>query len=58
MRKKIFVFGIVLAAVMGAASVLSETPAAPSKCPRGSHLINCGDYSFCCPNNAFCICGP
>ena len=58
MRKTLAVLMIVLAAVVGSAAVLAPTPAEAKTCPRGSHLITCPTYSFCCPNNAFCVCLP
>jgi hypothetical protein len=56
MRKKLFGLAIVLTAVVGTCAVLTTTPAAAGSCPRGSHLVTCNGYSFCCPNNALCIC--
>jgi hypothetical protein len=56
MRKKVFSLGIVFAAVVGICAVLAATPAAAKSCPKNSHLIQCPTYSFCCPNNAFCVC--
>ena len=58
MRKKGFVLGIVLAAAVGIAALLTATPAVAKSCPKNSHLIVCPTYSFCCPNNAFCVCLP
>jgi hypothetical protein len=58
MRKKSFVLGIVLAATVGTAALLTATPAAAKSCPKNSHLVVCPTYSFCCPNNAFCACLP
>ncbi len=57
MRKKLLTVLIVLAAVAGTAAVLTSTPAKSGSCPKGTHLFDCGSYSFCCPNNALCICG-
>ena len=57
MRKKLVSLGIALAALV-AASTLTPASADPTTCPKGSHLIVCPTYSFCCPNNAFCVCGP
>ena len=56
MRKKRIVLGIVLAAVVGSAALLTATPAAAKSCAKNSHLVVCPSYSFCCPNNAFCVC--
>jgi len=56
MRKKLFVLMIAFAAVAGTAAVLSATPAAAKSCPKNSHLVTCPTYSFCCPNNALCVC--
>jgi hypothetical protein len=58
MRKKFFSLMIVLAAVVGTATILTATPAAAKSCSKGSHLIVCPTYSFCCPNNALCVCLP
>ena len=58
MRKKLFGLLIGAAAIVGTASLLTSTPAQAGSCPRGSHLIVCSTYSFCCPNNAFCVCFP
>jgi len=58
MRKKIFASVILAAAAFGVFAVLTATPAAAKSCPKGSHLIQCPTYSFCCPNNAFCVCLP
>jgi hypothetical protein len=57
MRKKIVSLGFALAAL---AAAYAATPASadPTTCPKNSHLITCPDgTSFCCPNNAFCVCG-
>jgi hypothetical protein len=54
---KLAVLGIALAA-MAAASRTSPVTA-ESTCPPKTHLIVCPNgNSFCCPNNAFCVCGP
>lgn len=58
MRKKLFTFVIMLAAVVGIVAVLTATPVAAKSCPKNSHLVVCPTYSFCCPNNAFCACLP
>jgi hypothetical protein len=58
MRKKPFGLVIVVAAAVGTLAVLTATPAEAKSCPRGSHLIVGPTYSFCCPNNAFCVCFP
>lgn len=57
MRKRLVVLLIVLAAVVGTAAVTSS-PAEAKSCPRGSHLITCPTGSWCCPNNALCVCFP
>jgi hypothetical protein len=56
MFKKLFASGIGAVAIVGICAVLSATPAAAKSCPKNSHLIQCPTYSFCCPNNAFCVC--
>jgi len=56
MRKKLFMLVIAFAAVAGTAAVLTATPAAAKSCPKNSHLFVCPTYSFCCPNNALCVC--
>jgi len=58
MRKKLFSLVIVVAAVVGSIAVLTATPAEAKSCPRGSHLITCPTGSWCCPNNALCVCFP
>jgi hypothetical protein len=58
MRKKLLGLVIVLAAVVGTTAILTPTPAAAASCRKGSHLVECPTYSFCCPNNAFCACLP
>jgi hypothetical protein len=57
MRKKLALVVLALAAV-AALSGFAPAPASADVCPRGSHLIVCPTYSFCCPNNAFCVCFP
>jgi hypothetical protein len=57
MRKKLVSLGIALAALV-VASTFSPAAADSSTCPKNSHLIVCPTYSFCCPNNAFCVCSP
>jgi hypothetical protein len=52
MRKKLVILGFALAAA--AASTIS--PASALTCKVGTHLIVCPTYSFCCPNNALCVC--
>jgi hypothetical protein len=58
MRKKLVILGIVLTAVVGTTAFLTATPAVAKSCPGNSHLVVCPTYSFCCPNNAFCVCLP
>ncbi|HEX4963390.1 MAG TPA: hypothetical protein VF173_21350 [Thermoanaerobaculia bacterium] len=57
MRKKLALLALALAAFTAAATA---RPAAALTCPAGSHPIVCTnpDRSFCCPNNAFCVCFP
>ncbi len=55
MRKKLALLVFALAAVTAS---LSVRPAAALTCPKGSHLIVCPTSSWCCPDNAFCVCGP
>ncbi len=55
MRKKLVFLAFALAAT--AATAVSHAQIINS-CPPGSHRINCPTYSFCCPNNALCICAP
>lgn len=55
MRKKLTLLGFALAATFAASAV---SPAAADTCPKGTHLIVCPTGSWCCPNNAFCVCGP
>ncbi|HEY2291674.1 MAG TPA: hypothetical protein VGM86_13320 [Thermoanaerobaculia bacterium] len=54
MRKKL----IILAFALAAASTLTPASAQSSTCKKGTHLIVCPTYSFCCPDNAFCVCAP
>ncbi|HEY3570473.1 MAG TPA: hypothetical protein VGP73_21260 [Thermoanaerobaculia bacterium] len=56
MRKKLIILAFALAAA--AASTLSPASAQTSTCKNGYHLIVCPTYSFCCPDNAFCVCSP
>lgn len=56
MREKLVFLAFVLTAV---AATSTTPPAAADACPKNSHLIVCPDgHSFCCPNNAFCVCFP
>jgi len=45
-------------AIVGSVSLFAAPPAHAKSCPRNSHLVVCPTYSFCCPNNAFCVCFP
>jgi hypothetical protein len=54
MRKKLALLTFGLAALAAASTV--RPAAAVQACPNGYHLIVCPTYSFCCPNNAFCVC--
>jgi hypothetical protein len=54
--RKVFVLLVLALAALAATSTVSLASA--TTCPKGSHLIVCPTYSFCCPNNAFCVCGP
>lgn len=56
MRKKLAVLIFSAAALLGTAALLAPTPAFAKGCPRNSHLVQCPTYSFCCPNNALCVC--
>ena len=58
MRKKLFSVVILSVAFVGAISLFAAPPAHAKGCPRNSHLVVCPTYSFCCPNNAFCVCLP
>jgi hypothetical protein len=55
MRQKLILLGFALAAIFAASAVPT---AAADTCPKSSHLIVCPTGSFCCPNNAFCVCFP
>jgi hypothetical protein len=55
MRKKLALLAFALAAVTAS---LSVRPAAALTCPKGTHEIVCPNSTWCCPNNAFCVCGP
>ena len=54
MRKKIAAVAFLVVTILA----ISATAARPKQCPTGTHLITCGGVSFCCPNNALCVCGP
>ena len=59
LAQRIGIVAFVLAATLGASALVASTPAHAGSCPRNSHLIVCPDgHSFCCPNNAFCVCFP
>lgn len=53
-------FGIVafaLAAAFGASALFSSASAHGKSCPSNTHQVVCDNgYTFCCPNNALCIC--
>ena len=55
MRKKLALLVLALAALTASVTV---RPAAALTCDVNHHLIVCPTYSFCCPNNAFCVCFP
>jgi hypothetical protein len=55
MRKKLVLLVFALAA---AAGTITPASADSSTCPKNTHPIDCGTYILCCPNNAFCVCGP
>jgi len=57
MRKKLVLLGLALAAAI-AAGTMAPAAAAGSTCPKNTHPIDCGTYILCCPDNAFCVCGP
>ena len=54
MRKKLALLVLALAAL--AAASAGTTASAADTCPKGTHLIVCPESSWCCPNNAFCVC--
>jgi hypothetical protein len=56
MIKKLVAVAIGAVVIVGISAVLTATPAAAKSCPKNSHLIQCPTYSFCCPNNALCVC--
>jgi len=55
MRKKLALLIFALAAL---AASFTVRPVSALTCPNGTHLIVCPNSSWCCPNNAFCVCGP
>lgn len=55
-RKLALALFVVIALALGAGAVLTPTPAAAKSCPKRSHLVVCPTYSFCCPDNALCVC--
>jgi hypothetical protein len=55
MRKKLIFLALVLTTVTAATAI---APASADTCPPNTHRIDCGTHSFCCPNNAFCVCFP
>lgn len=64
MRKRIAVLAFLVATVVllslggSSASIKTDGLSRSGPCPRGSHLITCGTQSWCCPDNALCVCGP
>jgi hypothetical protein len=56
MIKKLLLTCTLAVALAGITALLSATPAEAKNCPRGSHLVICPTGSFCCPNNALCVC--
>jgi hypothetical protein len=60
MPKKLVSLGFALVALAAAGTLAPASATAPPHegppCPSGSHLLVCPTYSYCCPNNAFCIC--
>ena len=56
MIKKVLLASMLGIALAGAAALLSSTPAEAKNCPRNTHLVVCPTGSFCCPDNAFCVC--
>lgn len=62
MRKKL-VFAALLVlltvpALVGSSPRIHDEWSSRGGCPKGSHLINCPQGSFCCPDGALCFCGP
>lgn len=59
LAQRIGIVSFALAAGLGAAALVASTPAQAGSCPRNSHLIVCPNgNSWCCPNNAMCVCFP
>lgn len=50
-------FALALLALNLAPSASAQTA---TPCPKGSHLLVCNPpaNSFCCPDNALCVCDP
>ena len=56
MRKKLALLVFALAALTAS---LTIRPASALTCPPKTHEIDCTNgHSFCCPDNALCICFP
>ncbi len=58
MRKKLALVVLALAALAAASTLPPASAADPTVCPPHSHFIYCPPHSFCCPDFAFCVCGP
>ena len=56
MIKKLLLASTLAIVLAGVVALLSATPAEARNCPRGSHLVICPTGSFCCPDNALCVC--
>ena len=56
MIKKVLLAATCAVALIGAAALLSATPAEAKTCRRGSHLVVCPTGSFCGPDGALCFC--
>jgi len=53
MTKKLVVLSLALAAAVAASL---PRPANALSCGQGSHIMVCGDISFCCPKGVNCWC--
>ena len=59
MRKKLAILTFVVSIIVAGGFALQPASAAHKGCPKGSHLVTCpSGNSFCCPNNALCVCFP
>jgi len=56
LKRKLAIALLTVCAAVGPAALLTPVRTQAKGCPRNSHLVTCSTYSFCCPNNALCVC--